>query len=107
MRVEGLNSNSPTVQQAAGQIDIQIDTSRGYCKRQFTCKSLAPSVLYHSRTERMIDSMSARESLYTRPVAMEPLLPQSSKEQMAKLSCAILQKSGALSAQIPASQVRS
>ena len=37
---------------------------------------------------------------------MEPLLPQGPKEQMAKLTCAILQKSGALSAQIPSSRVR-
>ena len=44
--------------------------------------------------------------LYTRPAAMEPLLPQGSKEQMAQLSCAILQRSGALSARIPSTQVR-
>jgi hypothetical protein len=54
-----------------------------------------------------IDTMSGRESLYTRPAAMEPLLPQNAKEQMAQLTCAILQKSGVLSAQIPSRQVRS
>lgn len=37
---------------------------------------------------------------------MEPLLPGSGREQLAELTCEILQKGGALSAQIPSPEVR-
>jgi Fic family protein len=37
---------------------------------------------------------------------MEPMFPEGFKEQLAQLTCAILQKSGALSAQIPSAKIR-
>jgi Fic family protein len=44
--------------------------------------------------------MSDKKALYTRPAAMEPLLPTAGKEVLAELACDIVRKSGCLSAQI-------
>jgi Fic family protein len=50
--------------------------------------------------------MIAETPLYTHPAAMEPLLPGVGKQALADLTCEILRKAGALSAQIPSPVVR-
>jgi Fic family protein len=44
--------------------------------------------------------------LYVQPAALEPLLPESAGGVLADLTCEILRKAGALSAQLPSSVVR-
>src|SRR5262245_46066673 len=51
--------------------------------------------------------MSAKTELYISPASMEPLLPATGKEPLAELTCEVIRKAGALSAQIPSSLVRS
>jgi len=50
--------------------------------------------------------MRAENTIYTQPMAMEPLLPEGAKEQLAQVASAIFKTSGALSACIPSSKVR-
>lgn len=50
--------------------------------------------------------MATKAELYVQPAAMEPLLPESAGGVLAELTCEILRKSGALSAQLPSSIVR-
>lgn len=50
--------------------------------------------------------MTAKSALFTQPAAMEPLLPVARREALAELTCEIIRKAGALSAQIPSLVVR-
>ena len=50
--------------------------------------------------------MPAKTELYVQPAAMEPLLPNSAGGPLAELTCEILRKAGALSAQLPSAIVR-
>ncbi len=50
--------------------------------------------------------MSLHEHLFTRPTAVEPLMPETSRAELADLTCEILHKAGSLSAQIPSPVVR-
>jgi Fic family protein len=50
--------------------------------------------------------MATKNELYIQSAAMEPLLPESAGGVLAELTCEILRKSGALSAQLPSSIVR-
>jgi hypothetical protein len=51
--------------------------------------------------------MSADKQLYTHSAAMEPLMPEGSRDKLADLTCQILRRAGALLAQIPSPVVRS
>jgi len=50
--------------------------------------------------------MIDKSGLYTRPAAMEPLLPAVGKETLAELTCDIYRKAGALSARVASPVVR-
>src|SRR5580658_226314 len=50
--------------------------------------------------------MSPETNLHTKPAAMEPLLPDSSRPALAELTCEILRKTGQLSAQLPSPIIR-
>src|SRR5215470_19090257 len=50
--------------------------------------------------------MTAKSELYIRSTAMEPLLPAAGKGPLAQLTCDVIRKAGALSAQIPSPAVR-
>jgi len=50
--------------------------------------------------------MRPDKQLYTQPAAMEPFMPEGSKDKLAELTCEILRKAGSLSAQIPSPVVR-
>jgi Fic family protein len=50
--------------------------------------------------------MTADILLYTHPAAMEPLMPDVHKAEMAELTCEIFRKAGALSATVSSDQVR-
>jgi Fic family protein len=56
--------------------------------------------------EKIDEMASSITPLYTNPAAMEPLLPESSRPELAELTCEILRKSGQLSGQVPAPIVR-
>jgi hypothetical protein len=45
--------------------------------------------------------MSSETKLYTKPGAMEPLLPESACQNLSELTCEIFLKAGQLSTQIP------
>src|SRR5215471_14292870 len=50
--------------------------------------------------------MTDKNELYTRIEAMEPLLPTAGEGTLAQLTCDVIRKAGALSAQIPSLSVR-
>jgi Fic family protein len=50
--------------------------------------------------------MATENELYTQTAAMEPLLPSSAGTSLADLTCNIMRKAGALSAQLPSAIVR-
>lgn len=50
--------------------------------------------------------MTTETALYVNPAAMEPLLPSSAGRELSDLTCDILRKAGALSAQLPSPIVR-
>src|SRR5215471_13537829 len=50
--------------------------------------------------------MTDKYELYTRAEAMEPLLPTAGEETLAQVTCDVIRKAGALSAQIPSLVVR-
>ena len=51
--------------------------------------------------------MSAKTRLYTKTGAMEPLLPEAARSNLSELTCELLFKAGQLSAQLPATIIRS
>lgn len=84
----------------------KIDAGEGCIRKiQLLSRSFLGNYRHAISTKRSTQ-MPTKPELYVQPAAMEPLLPESAGGPLAELTCEILRKAGALSAQLPSPIVR-